>query len=206
MPRPRRCPRSRRRAARSTASGRAVPEGGAAAIAGDGAEQEHEPGRGRDRDPRPQTPQTPSTSPRSLGLRACLAGAPKPPDQFRRLLVPAEARHDVRPGYLTLGAGQEVQGHSPGPPRRPVRRRRASPRAARSGIVMPGTSLWRNSAWRALWSGSTPSSTGTGKPPGPKRSDAGQHRLHLLRGVERLGHDQVRAGRELALQPGHSLS
>ena len=33
---------------------------------------------------------------------------------------------------------------------------------------MPGTSLWRNSAWRELCSGSTPSSTGTGKPPGPK--------------------------------------
>ena len=36
---------------------------------------------------------------------------PDPPDELRALLVPAEARHDVRPGNLALHRGQEVVGH-----------------------------------------------------------------------------------------------
>ena len=32
-----------------------------------------------------------------------------------------------------------------------------------SGTVMPGTSLWRNSAWRDECSGSTPTTTGIGE-------------------------------------------
>ena len=65
---------------------------------------------------------------------------------------------------------------------------------ASSGMVIPGTSLWRNSAWRVETSGSTPSRTGTGKPRRTEPSPGlGEHRLDLLDRVERLGHHQVRA-------------
>ncbi len=66
---------------------------------------------------------------------------------------------------------------------------------------MPGTSLWRNSAWRVETSGRTPSRTGTGKPPRAEAAAGlGQHRLDLRDVVERLGHHQVRARGKLALQ------
>ena len=50
----------------------------------------------------------------------------------------------------------------------------ASRRTARvrSGIVMPGTSLWRNSACRVDCSGRTPRRSGIGKPSAPKRRRA----------------------------------
>ena len=67
---------------------------------------------------------------------------------------------------------------------------------------MPGTSWCRNSAWRELCSGSTPSSSGTGKPPRPEPpAGLGVHRLDLLDREEGLCQHDVGARPELAFQP-----
>ena len=95
-----------------------------------------------------------------------------PADELGRLLVAAEAGHEVGPGDLVADRRRAARRPCSIPasvPAAPAARIRA--RVA-SGIVMPGTSLWRNSAWRADTSGSTPSSSGTGNPPGPNRRRA----------------------------------
>ena len=76
-----------------------------------------------------------------------------------------------------------------------------------SGIVMPGTSLWRNSAWRAETSGSTPEQQRDREPARPEAAPRlGEHRLDLRHVVQRLGHDQVRARRRACARGGPTRS
>ena len=127
-----------------------------------------------DRRPREQARRA---SDRARGTR-CLTGPPRllacaqAADELGRLLVAPEARHDVGACDERIRPARGGRASTRGRPRRRARRRPAARPATSSGIVMPGTSLCRNSAWRLLWSGRTPSSTGIGKPPRPKRRSA----------------------------------
>ena len=126
---------------------------------------------------------------------------PDPADELGALLVAPEARHDVGPGDLALHRGQEAVGHLD-----------ADLRAALAGRAhrLPGLVGDRDAGDLVVEE--------LGVAGRDQRQDAEQdrdrdaarpeatarlreHRLDLLDRVERLGHHQVRPGRELALEP-----
>ena len=91
----------------------------------------------------------------------------------------------------------------PGPAPTSAPRSPAAAMAARtaSGMVMPGTSLCRNSAWRRGVQRQHAQQHRSRQPVAPATRGALHEPVPLLAGVDGLGHDQVGAGVELARQP-----